>query len=355
MSKFLPKLTITAAFMTAVAGPVLAEKLDLGRPALPEEIAAWNLDISPNGDGLPVGSGSVEDGEMIFSENCAVCHGEFAEGVGNWPKLAGGEDSLADKDPLKTVGSYWPYLSTVYDYVRRSMPFGNAQTMSDDDVYAITAYILYSNYLVEDDFVLSNENFLDVEMPNAGGFIIDDRPETEYPIFTEANACYDNCKETVEITRRATVLDVTPEEETKAEVAATEETTDSPVDTAMAEEPPAAEPEVALSFDADLAAEGEKIFKKCAACHQVGDGARNKTGPVLNGVFGAPVAHVDDFKYSKDMTEAHEAGVVWDEAHLAEFIAKPRAVYKRTRMSFAGLRKDEDVAAVIEYLKSVSQ
>ena len=355
MSKFLPKLTITAAFMTAVAGPVLAEKLDLGRPALPEEIAAWNLDISPNGDGLPVGSGSVEDGEMIFSENCAVCHGEFAEGVGNWPKLAGGEDTLADKDPLKTVGSYWPYLSTVYDYVRRSMPFGNAQTMSDDDVYAITAYILYSNYLVEDDFVLSNENFLDVEMPNAGGFIIDDRPETEYPIFTEANACYDNCKETVEITRRATVLDVTPEEETKAEVAATEETTDSLVDTAMAEEPPAAEPEVALSFDADLAAEGEKIFKKCAACHQVGDGARNKTGPVLNGVFGAPVAHVDDFKYSKDMTEAHEAGVVWDEAHLAEFIAKPRAVYKRTRMSFAGLRKDEDVAAVIEYLKSVSQ
>nr|WP_321508802.1 c-type cytochrome [uncultured Celeribacter sp.] len=355
MSKFLPKLTITAAFMTAVAGPVLAEKLDLGRPALPEEIAAWNLDISPNGDGLPVGSGSVEDGEMIFSENCAVCHGEFAEGVGNWPKLAGGEDTLADKDPLKTVGSYWPYLSTVYDYVRRSMPFGNAQTMSDDDVYAITAYILYSNYLVDDDFVLSNENFLDVEMPNAGGFIIDDRPETEYPIFTEANACYDNCKETVEITRRATVLDVTPEEETKAEVAATEETTDSLVDTAMAEEPPAAEPEVALSFDADLAAEGEKIFKKCAACHQVGDGARNKTGPVLNGVFGAPVAHVDDFKYSKDMTEAHEAGVVWDEAHLTEFIAKPRAVYKRTRMSFAGLRKDEDVAAVIEYLKSVSQ
>ena len=355
MSKFLPKLTITAAFMTAVAGPVLAEKLDLGRPALPEEIAAWNLDISPNGDGLPVGSGSVEDGEMIFSENCAVCHGEFAEGVGNWPKLAGGEDTLADKDPLKTVGSYWPYLSTVYDYVRRSMPFGNAQTMSDDDVYAITAYILYSNYLVEDDFVLSNENFLDVEMPNAGGFIIDDRPETEYPIFTEANACYEDCKETVEITRRATVLDVTPEEETKAEVAATEETTDNPVDTAMAEEPPAAEPEVALSFDADLAAEGEKIFKKCAACHQVGDGARNKTGPVLNGVFGAPVAHVDDFKYSKDMTEAHEAGVVWDEAHLAEFIAKPRAVYKRTRMSFAGLRKDEDVAAVIEYLKSVSQ
>ena len=83
------------------------------------------------------------------------------------PWLAGGEGTLADKDPLKTVGSYWPYLSTAWDYVRRSMPFGNAQTLSVDDTYAIVAYILYSNDLVEDDFILSNENFLEVEMPNA--------------------------------------------------------------------------------------------------------------------------------------------------------------------------------------------
>ncbi|SFI59909.1 c-type cytochrome [Celeribacter neptunius] len=364
MSKFLPKLMTATALVATLTAPAFAEKLGLGRPALPEEIAAWNLDVSPNGDGLPVGSGSVEDGEMIFSENCAVCHGEFAEGVGNWPKLAGGDGTLADKDPLKTVGSYWPYLSTVYDYVRRSMPFGNAQTMTDDDVYAITAYILYSNYIVEDDFVLSNENFLDVEMPNAGGFVVDDRGESEYGIFTEANACYHDCKDTVEITKRATVLDVTPEEEgtdqaaaepaaaTETEVAAVAET---PAEAPAAVEDAPAEVVTAMAFDADLAAEGEKVFKKCKACHQVGDGAKNRTGPVLNGVFGAPVAHVGDFKYSSDMMGAHDAGTVWDEAHLAEFLAKPKGVYKKTKMTFAGLKKDDEIAAVIEYLKSVSQ
>lgn len=358
MSKFLPKLTITTALVATLAMPAFAEKFGLGREALPEEVAAWNHDISPNGDGLPIGSGSVEDGEMIFSENCASCHGEFAEGVGNWPKLAGGDGTLADKDPLKTVGSYWPYLSTVYDYVRRSMPFGAAQTMSDDDVYAITAYILYSNYIVEDDFVLSNENFLEVEMPNAEGFIIDDRPETEYTIFTEANACYEDCKETVEITKRATVLDVTPEEEGTEEAAAEAPAKEVMVAEAAVEEAPAEEAAaapMAAAFDAELAAAGENVFKKCKACHQVGEGAQNRTGPVLNGVFGATVGHIEDFKYSADMQGAHDAGVVWDEAHLAEFLAKPKAVYSKTKMTFAGLRKDEEIAAVIEYLKSVSQ
>ncbi|PTQ74515.1 c-type cytochrome [Celeribacter persicus] len=368
MSKFLPKLTITTALVATLAMPAFAEKLGLGRAALPEEIAAWNHDISPNGEGLPVGSGSVEDGEMIFSENCAVCHGEFAEGVDNWPKLAGGDGTLADKDPLKTIGSYWPYLSTVYDYVRRSMPFGAAQTMSDDDVYAITAYLLYSNYLVDDDFVLSNENFLEVEMPNAGGFIVDDRPETEYTIFTEENACYENCKDTVEITRRATVLDVTPEEEgtetvTEAAVVV-EEAVEEPVDTPAVEEAaqepveaPAEEAPVvaAMSVDPELAAQGEKVFKKCAACHQVGEGAKNRTGPVLNGVIGATIAHVGDFKYSKDFTAAHDEGFIWTIENLTEYLHKPKAMFPKTKMSFAGLKKDEEIAAVIEYLKSASQ
>ncbi len=112
---------------------------------------------------------------------------------------------------------------------------------------------------------------------------------------------------------------------------------------------------VAAAFDADLAAAGEKVFKKCKACHQVGEGAQNKVGPVLNGVYGAAVAHVDDFKYSGDMQDAHDAGTVWDDAHLSEFLAKPKAVYKKTKMSFAGLKKDDDIKAVIEYLKSVSQ
>jgi len=183
----------------------------LGRKATGDEVAAWDVKILPDGRGLPTGSGDVLTGEEIFAENCASCHGDFAEGVDNWPKLAGGQGTLAHEDPLKTVGSYWPYLSTTWDYVNRSMPFGNAQIFEPDEVYAIVAYILYSNDLVDEDFVLSNENFLDVEMPNADGFIIDDRAETEYPVFTADNACMTDCKESVEITMHARVLDVTPD------------------------------------------------------------------------------------------------------------------------------------------------
>lgn len=187
--------------------------LGLGRKALEQEIFAWDLEIAPDGTGLPVGSGSVSYGEEVFSEQCSVCHGDFAEGVDRWPELAGGEGTLADEDPLKTVGSYWPYLSTAWDYIHRSMPYGYAQSLSDDDVYAMLAYILYSNDIIDDEeFVLSNENFLDVEMPNANGFIIDDRDVTEYPLFTR-DPCMEDCKQNVEVTMRARVLDVTPEDD----------------------------------------------------------------------------------------------------------------------------------------------
>ena len=152
MSKFLD-LTAAAALAAIAATPAMAEKLGLGRAALPEEIAAWNLDVRPDGQGLPEGSGDAIVGEDIFAEKCASCHGDFAEGVGNWPKLAGGMNTLNREDPLKTVGSYWPHVSTVWDYVNRSMPFGAAQTLEPDEVYAIVAYILYSNDLIEDEVV----------------------------------------------------------------------------------------------------------------------------------------------------------------------------------------------------------
>lgn len=211
MSKY-RNLIAAGIAATLLAGPALAEGFGLGRAALPEEIAAWDVDVAPDGTGLPVGSGSVEYGEEIFADYCAACHGDFAEGVDNWPKLAGGADTLDHEDPLKTVGSYWPYLSTTWDYVNRSMPFGYAQSLEPDDVYAIVAYILYSNDMVDDDFVLSNENFLEVEMPNAGGFIVDDREKTEAHFWTDS-PCMENCKDSVEITMRAMVLDVTPEGE----------------------------------------------------------------------------------------------------------------------------------------------
>lgn len=211
MSKCLNGLIAGATLATLTAGPVWAEKFGLGRPALPEEIAAWDLDVQPDGTGLPEGSGDVLTGEEVFADYCAVCHGDFAEGVDNWPKLAGGMDTLDHDDPLKTVGSYWPYLSTTWDYVNRSMPFGNAQSLTADEVYAIVAYILYSNDLVEEEFVLSKETFLDVQMPNADGFIIDDRLTSEAHFVREP--CMENCKDSVEITMRARVLDVTPDQE----------------------------------------------------------------------------------------------------------------------------------------------
>ena len=194
--------------------PVLAASapLGLGRPALPEEIDAWDVAVLPDGTGLPEGSGDVETGESVFADNCASCHGDFAEGLDSWPVLAGGTGTLTDPRPVKTVGSYWPHLSTVFDYVHRSMPFGGAQTLSADDTYAITAFLLYSNGMVEDDFVLSNENFTEIVMPNADGFYPDDRATSEYPLFS-ADPCMENCRTAApEVTKRAVEINVTPED-----------------------------------------------------------------------------------------------------------------------------------------------
>jgi cytochrome c len=352
MSKFLK----SAALLTAIAlvpSVAMAEKFGIGRAALPEEIAAWDGEVQPNGVGLPVGSGDAIDGEEIFAAQCAACHGDFAEGIDNWPKLAGGADTLDHEDPLKTVGSYWPYLSTAFDYIKRSMPYGDAGTLTDDEVYAIVAYILYSNDMIEDDFVLSNETFFDVEMPNADGFIIDDRAETEYAQWS-GEPCMTNCKTEVKVTMRAMVLDVTPQEE--GAEAATEAA--AVVTEAAAEEAPAeaeAPEVVAAAFDPELAAKGEKVFKKCKSCHQVGSKAKNRSGPILNDIVGNAAGAVDGFKYSKPMKAAADGGLVWSEAELAAFLAKPKKYMKGTKMSFAGLKKEKDQLAVIEYLKSVGE
>ena len=185
--------------------------LGLGRAATETEVAAWDIDVRPDGQGLPPGSGTVEYGEQVFADQCAFCHGDFGEGVDRWPVLAGGHDTLTSDRPEKTIGSYWPYLSTVWDYINRAMPFGSAQTLSHDDVYAITAYLLYMNDLVEDDFELSRENFTDIRLPNEENFYLDDRAEAELGETPEV--CMTNCKGNIEITMRAMVLDVTPDED----------------------------------------------------------------------------------------------------------------------------------------------
>lgn len=187
-------------------------KLGLGRLAAEDEIAAWDIDVRPDGKGLPVGRGTVATGMGIYDENCATCHGDFGEAVDRWPVLAGGQGTLQADRPQKTIGSYWPYLSTVYDYVRRAMPFGNARSLSNDDIYALTAYILYLNDVVDDEeFELSNENLATIRLPNEANFIEDDRASEPHNK-PGVEPCMKDCKPgKAEITMHAAVLDVTPE------------------------------------------------------------------------------------------------------------------------------------------------
>ncbi|MEM7190138.1 MAG: c-type cytochrome [Pseudomonadota bacterium] len=368
--------------------------LGLGRPALPEEIAAWDVDILPDGRGLPAGSGDVTTGEEIFVERCGSCHGDFAEGVDNWPVLAGGFDTLGDEDPVKTVGSYWPHLSTVWDYISRSMPFGDAGTLTPDETYAIVAYILFSNDMVDDDFVLSNGNFLDVEMHNRAGFVIDDRPEQEYANW-RAEPCMKNCKEEARVTMRSvflvneppeggtesvmndSALDGLPtfskngpsftltaakpvenkpaESQTDGQPVETETETQTeakPAEIQVANAEPAGQQTAAAAGDPELIKAGEKVFKKCKACHQVGEGAKNRIGPLLNGIVNGPMGAIEGFKYSTALMAKAAEGATWNEENLHAFLTKPKKWLKGTKMAFGGLKKEKDRNALIEYLRS---
>lgn len=212
MSRFPSLAALACAALLAAQAPAFAQQnLALGRPALPAEIAAWDIDVRPDGVGLPPGKGSVKEGERLFLEQCAACHGEFGEGAGRWPPLAGGVGTLKGENPEKTSGSYWPYASTLFDYVHRAMPFGNAQSLEPDQVYALTAFLLSMSDVVPDSFVLSKENFPTIKLPNAGGFYDDDRETTERK-FWNHEPCMKNCKAEVKILGHARALDVTPDE-----------------------------------------------------------------------------------------------------------------------------------------------
>ncbi|MGL4242334.1 MAG: c-type cytochrome [Beijerinckiaceae bacterium] len=194
------------------------KKVGLGRVAHPDEVKAWDIDVRPDGQGLPPGKGSVKQGEELYMTQCAACHGEFGESAGRWPMLAGGRGSLKNEGPEKTVGSFWPFASTTFDYIKRAMPYGNARSLSDDEVYAITAYVLFLNDVVKEDFELDRENFTAVKLPNVGGFYDDDRETTEKH-FWRKDPCMKNCKpEPAKVTGRARVLDVTPESKTAPKV-----------------------------------------------------------------------------------------------------------------------------------------
>ncbi len=214
MSKF-PSLALAFCLF---AGAAPAADLGVGRPPAPDEIAAWNIDVRPDGKGLPEGHGTAKQGEAIFQERCATCHGEFGEGAARWPELAGGAGTLTSDRPLKTVGSYWPYASTVFDYIRRAMPFGQAQTLSNDELYAVVAYVLNLNDVVTDEnLVLDRDSLPKIHLPNEAGFYDDDRETRERAFWTD-QACMTDCKPEVHITGRASVVDVTPDTKTAPKV-----------------------------------------------------------------------------------------------------------------------------------------
>jgi cytochrome c5 len=239
---------LAAALLTA--GPVAADDgkgtgyYGHGSIATPEQIAAWDIDVRPDGKGLPPGEGSVEDGEWLYEEKCASCHGSFGESVRGYPALAGGDGSLTDPRPKKTVGSYWAHASTLWDYIHRAMPFTQPESLEDDEVYAIAAYVLHLNDIVDYDFVLTQDNLTEIRMPNADGFIAEERPDTNN------KRCMKRCKDADSITVVTEAEAYVPEE-----------------------------PEPAVETAAADAAAGAGIYERhCALCHGAGIGGAPVVG-----------------------------------------------------------------------------
>ena len=187
-------------------------KYNIGKLATKIEVAGWDIDVRPDGIGAPKGSGNAIDGEEIYVNRCAACHGDFGEGVDRWPVLVGGDGTLASHDPEKTTGSYWPYASTIFDYVYRSMPFGEAQTLTHDETYKLVAYLLNMNEIVDEDFVLSDKNIGKIKMPNASGFLLPD-PRPDVTKYKDGQPCMKNCDVPVKIIGKARDIDVTPDDE----------------------------------------------------------------------------------------------------------------------------------------------
>lgn len=199
---------VAVATLAAGAAQAGEREFGFGRPATAEEIRAWDNDVRPDGAGLPTGGGGVVEGEALYSRLCASCHGEFGEGEGRYPALMGGGDTLASDDPRKTVGSYWPYATTLFDYIRRAMPFGDAQSLSPNETYALTAYVLFLSDIVDEARRLDRAGLSAIEMPNRAGFKADDRLDEAW---TRAAPCMVACKSHVKIIGVAKRGALTPE------------------------------------------------------------------------------------------------------------------------------------------------
>src|SRR6201985_1020926 len=177
---------LAAAALACATSAQAQSPYGIGRPATPAEIAGWNIDVDRNGHNLPPGSGTVSHGHEVFDQQCAACHGAKGEG-GTGDQLVGGQGTLATPKPVRTVGSYWPYAPTLFDYIRRAMPQNAPQSLSNDDVYAVSAYVLNLNGLLPADAVLDAKTLPAIKMPNRSMFVGDTRPDVKNP------ACLTGC------------------------------------------------------------------------------------------------------------------------------------------------------------------
>ncbi len=163
-----PKLA--AAVFAFASSAALAVGPNLGRPITSAELAPWDISIQPDGAGLPPGGGTPAQGAKIYAEKCAACHGENAKG-GNNAALVGG-DKIVNMDSTRMIANFWPYATTVFDYIRRAMPWPQPRSLTDNEVYALTAYILSENKLIGPDDSMNSDTLPKVRMPNRDGFII---------------------------------------------------------------------------------------------------------------------------------------------------------------------------------------
>lgn len=166
--------------MLLVAGTLMAQspKYGLGHTPSPDEIRQWDISVAPDGTGLPPGSGTASAGREVYTNRCANCHGDKGQGRDSVP-LAGGQGTLKNPKPLRTVGSFWPHATTLWDYINRAMPYKNPGMLSHDQVYAVTAYVLFLNGIVGENDVLDAKSLPKLRMPNRDGFVKDPRPDVK--------------------------------------------------------------------------------------------------------------------------------------------------------------------------------
>ena len=165
------KLVVGAALLLAATVAASAQTPQFGQPISPADLAPWDIEILPSGAGLPPGSGTVAQGEAVYTAKCQACHGAKGAGQPN-DRLVGGQGTIrAGQAPVKTIGSYWPYATTLFDYVRRAMPWTNPKSLTNDEVYAVSAYLLNLNGVIGENDVMNAQTLAKVNMPNKDGFI----------------------------------------------------------------------------------------------------------------------------------------------------------------------------------------